>query len=162
MTDQELQDLLDRLSRDGGESVSDASDASVPEEQGRDFSAYRMVYAALSDEPDGALPNDFAQQVANRVMPAEALSTAAERFPWLEWVLPPLLLVAAFVATLLLMPTVSQSGAQAMQLVLNPLATLWTQLRLDLALMAGTALLVISFVDRFVLRNWFQRGLVTT
>jgi hypothetical protein len=60
------------------------------------------------------------------------------------------------------MPTVSQSGAQAMQLVLNPLASLWTQLRLDIALTAGTALLVISFVDRFVLRSWFQRGLVTT
>jgi hypothetical protein len=162
MTDQELQDLLDRLGRDGGAPANTTSDASVPNDKERDLKAYRLLYAALEDEPDGDLPSDFAQQVANRVMPAEALSTAAERFPWLEWVLPPLLLVAAFVATLLLMPTVSQSGAQAMQLVLNPLASLWIQLRLDIALMAGTALLVISFVDRFVLRNWFQRGLVTT
>jgi hypothetical protein len=162
MTDQELQDLLDRLGRDGGEPAGDAPDAPVPEEKTRDLSAYRMLYAALADEPDGALPNDFAQRVADRVMPAEALSTAAERFPWLEWVLPPLLLVAAFVATLLLMPAVSQSGAEAIRLVLNPLSTLWTQLRLDIVLMAGTALLVASFVDRFVLRNWFHRGLMTT
>jgi len=162
MTDKELQDLLDRLGRDGGAPAGDASDASVPDGDAWDLSAYRMVYAALEDEPDDALPSDFAQRVANRVMPAEALSTVAERFPWLEWVLPPLLLVGAFVATLLLMPTVSESGAQAMQLVLNPLASLWTQLRLDIALMAGTVLLVISFIDRFVLRAWFQRSLVTT
>ena len=162
MTDQELQDVLDRLGRDGGAPAGHAPDASVPDDDARDLNAYRTLYAALADEPDGDLPRDFAQRVADRVMPAEALSTAAERFPWLEWVLPPLLLVAALVATLLLMPTVSQSGAQAMQLVLNPLASLWTQLRLDIALTAGTALLVISFVDRFVLRNWFQRGLVTT
>jgi hypothetical protein len=157
MTDQELQDLLDRLG-----AHDDAPDeAAVPDEKARDLNAYRMVYAALEDEPDGALPRNFAQQVANRVMPAEVLSTAAERFPWLEWVLPPLLLVAAFVATLLLMPTVSQSGAEAIQLLLNPLASLWTQLRLDIALVAGSALLVISFVDRFLLRTWFRRGLMT-
>lgn len=159
MTDQELQDFLDRLGRD---SSAPAEDASVPNDDARDLNAYRTLYAALADEPDGDLPRDFAQRVAHRVMPAEALSTAAERFPWLEWVLPPLLLVAAFVATLLLMPTVSQSGMQAVQLVLNPLASLWVQLRLDIALMAGTALLVISFIDRFVLRTWFQRNLVTT
>lgn len=158
MTDQELQDLLDRLSAQDG----DADETAVPSEQERDLKAYRMVYAALEDEPEGTLPRTFAQQVADRVMPAEALSTAAERFPWLEWVLPPLLLVAAFVATLLLMPTVSQSGAEAIQLLLNPLASLWTQLRLDIALVAGSALLIISFVDRFVLRTWLRRGLLAT
>lgn len=158
MTDQELQDLLDRLGAHDG----DADETAVPDEQERDLKAYQMVYAALNDEPEGSLPSNFAQQVVDRVMPAEALSTIAERFPWLEWVLPPLLLVAAFVVTLLLMPTVSQSGAAAMQLLLNPLAALWKQLRLDIALVAGSALLVVSFVDRFVLRTWFRRGLLTT
>ncbi len=158
MTDQELQDVLDRLGTQHG----DANKAAVPDDQERDLRAYRMVFAALEDEPEGTLPRNFAQQVADRVMPAEALSTAAERFPWLEWVLPPLLLVAAFVATLLLMPTVSQSGAEAMRLLLDPLASLWVQLRLDIALVAGSALLIISFVDRFVLRTWFRRGLLAT
>ena len=158
MTDQELQDVLDRLGTQHG----DANKAAVPDDQERDLKAYRMVFAALEDEPEGTLPRNFAQQVADRVMPAEALSTAAERFPWLEWVLPPLLLVAAFVATLLLMPTVSQSGAEAMRLLLDPLASLWVQLRLDIALVAGSALLIISFVDRFVLRTWFRRGLLAT
>ena len=155
MTDQELQDLLDRLAR-GEEEPADTPN--LESEDGADWKAYRLLYAALEEEPEGSLPPDFAQQVANRVMPAEALGTAAERFPWLEWVLPPLVLVVAFVVTLLLMPTVSQAGAEAMQLLLNPLASLWTQLRLDIALTAGAALLLISFVDRFVLRTWFRKG----
>ena len=157
MTDQELQDLLDRLARGDREPA-----ASVSDEDKTDLKADRMLYAALEDEPDGSLPSDFARQVVDRVMPAEALGSVAERFPWLEWMLPPLLLIGAFIATLLLMPTVSQTGAEALQLLLNPLTTLWIQLRLDIALTAGAALLVISFVDRFVLRTWFRKGLAAT
>lgn len=156
MTDQELQDLLDRLDADGGAAATPGAD--VPDKTQRDLHAYRMVYAALEDEPDGTLPPDFAERVADRVIPAPA----TERLPWLETILPPLALVAAFVATLLLMPTVSQAGANALQLLLEPLAALNDTVRLDIALVAGTALLVISFVDRFVLHPWAQRGAATT
>ncbi len=150
MTDRELQDLLDRLARGDGE----PADAPAPEDAA-DWKAYRLIYAALEEEPAGDLPGDFAERVADRVMPPAA---ATERIPWLEWMLPPLVLIAAFVATLLLMPAVAQTGAEALQLVVDPLSSLWTQFRLDLVLTAGAALLLISFVDRFVLQQRFHRG----
>lgn len=157
MTDRELQDALDRLAR------SAEAPAPPPDgERSADWKAYRLLYTTLEGEPDGSLPHDFAQQVADRVMPAEALAPAAERFPWIEWVLPPLVLVVAFVTTLLLMPAVAQTGGEALQLVLNPLSALWTHFRLDIVLSAAAALLIVYVVDRFVRPAWFQKRPVAT
>lgn len=158
MTDRELQDLLDRLAREGGE-PADAPEPDV--EDHADWKAYQVLYAALEEEPDGTLPPDFAEQVADRVMPATAPATAKEQFPWLEWILPPLALVAAFVATLLLMPALSPMGAAAVQQIVEPFSTLQTTLRLDIAFTAGAALLVIGLLDRFVLQARFRQDVAT-
>lgn len=152
MTDKELQDFLDQLGPRG------AREASRPdtEDGDLDFRAYQLLYDALEDEPEGALPPNFAQQVANRVMPAHALESAAERFPWLEWVLPPVVLVAAFVATFLLLPTATQTGAESLQLLLDPMQQIWTTLRLDIVLSAGGTLLLIGLFDRLFRRTRIQ------
>lgn len=143
MTDQELQDLLDRLDRE-------ETNEPIPDEvaDSSDFRAYQILYEALDDEPEGDLSPDFAERVADRVMP----TPETERIPWLEWIAPPLALIAAFIATMLLIPTVMQTGATALELVLDPLRTAWTTFRLDLVLAVGVILLLVNGLDRFVLK----------
>ncbi len=142
MTDHELQDLLDRIERDDAtESVPDAV-ADSP-----DLRAYQMLYQALGEEPDGELSPDFAERVADRVMPAPE----AERFPWLEWIAPPMALIVAFIATMLMIPTVLQTGAAALELMLDPLQTAWSTYRLDIMLAVGAILLLVDGIDRFLI-----------
>lgn len=155
MTDRELQDLLDRIARE------EDAEASIPDEvsASKDFRAYQLLYEALEDEPDVDLSPDFAERVADRVMPAPEAAEATERFPWLEWVLPPVALVAAFILTLIALPTVLQSGATALELVLDPLRTAWTTFRLDLVLTVGVILLLVNGIDRFIVHPRIRQHL---
>lgn len=151
MTDHELQDLLDRIER------KDASEP-IPDDvaDSPDLRAYQMLYQALGDEPDGELSPDFAERVADRVMPAP------ERIPWLEWIAPPMALIVAFIATLLMIPTVLQTGAAALELMLDPVRTAWTTYRLDLVLSVGAILLLVNGIDRFIVHSRRQHQHATS
>lgn len=157
MTDKELQDVLDQLGLGGAREARRPDDT---DDRDTDFRAYQLLYDALEEEPDGTLPPHFAQQVVDRVMPAHALESVAERYPWIEWVLPPLVLVAAFVATFLLLPTATQTGAESLQRLIEPMQVIWTTLRLDLVLAAGGTLLLVGLFDR-LFRRARIRSLIT-
>ena len=73
--DEEIQDALDR---------GIARAAADPDE-----AAYQLVFAALREDPGFALPQDFADTMAARLMPARVRASPYERY-----VLPVLMLVA--------------------------------------------------------------------
>lgn len=93
--DDEIQDALDRRGREGMPAAGsgDAGDA--------DRAAYEVVYAALADDAGFALPPDFAEAVAARVMPLPARASVYER-----WVLPALLFTSSAIALPVVLPQV--------------------------------------------------------
>ena len=62
-------------------------------------------------------------------------------------------LIVAFIATLLMIPTVLQTGAAALELMLDPVRTAWTAYRLDLVLAVGVILLLVNGIDRFIVHS---------
>ena len=73
--DEEIQDALDR---GAARTAPDAGEA-----------AYQVVFAALREDPGFALPQDFAEAMTARLMPARVRASPFERY-----VLPVLMLVA--------------------------------------------------------------------
>lgn len=132
LSDEELQDLLDQH----------GPDADLPSSEPEDRDAmqiYRLLYQTLESEPEENLETGFTDRVMAHVYPAPA------SFPWLEAVIAPLLLIAAFSVTLLLLPAeFSQLTAQSVQTVID----LWGSARLDLALVAGLILVLVDLIDR--------------
>lgn len=154
MTDKELQNLMDRLAQ--GDQTAAFDDV----EDSADLRAYQLLYEALGEEPAGSLSNNFAQKVANRAMSSPATAPVLEKYPWIEWLLPPLILVTAFIVTLFALPRVLTLSADVLQAILLPIEQIWTILRLDIVLPMGGTLLFITLLDRLIRRMHVRKTAV--
>jgi hypothetical protein len=154
--DQALQDYLDRAHL----GASSASTAERPADADPDdLAAYRVLYEALDQEPDGpALPADFAEQVADRVMPAPdtARVPLMQRLAWLEELLFPALVVLAFLATFFGAPLVVDLTVGVMEGWGDAMSDWVPILHLDLLAAIGTGALLIAALDR-ALARWRLR-----
>ena len=142
LSDEEIQDMLNQAapaSDPGAEAPADRTE----------LQAYRLLYEALETEPrDMALPAGFARRVAHRVMPTR------ETFPWLEAILTPVLLLAALAGLWLFLPAdLVVLLSQTINPFVDSFARLWTQSRLDLALVAGLILILVDLVDQRLRRG---------
>jgi hypothetical protein len=124
--DEEIQDALDR---------GDARDRMDADE-----AAYQVVFAALGEDPGFALPSDFADAMAARLMPVRVRASPFERY-----VLPVLLLAACAMAV----PTVIAALGQALASVAGP-AGGSSGLRAIAA--AALVLVVLAAADRLARR----------
>jgi hypothetical protein len=140
MTDrnQSLQDAFDRHFR---------GDGSPPDPDDPDAAAYQMVFEALHEEPEGDLPDDFAEQVADRV------GVGTE--PSIIWgdVLLLFLAVAGLGATLVVLPSVSTILDETVWTILHAMQDLSTYVRLDVIGAIGLALALTVGLDS-LLRRW--------
>ena len=149
MTDRDhsLQDEFDRHFR---------GDGPPPDTDDPEAAAYEAVFAALHEEPDGDLSDNFAEQVADRV----GLASNVERgpSPALVWsdVLLVFLAVAALGATLVLMPSVQTILQETLWVVVRSLNDISAYVRLDVVASIGLALLLTLGLDLF-LRRWHPR-----
>ncbi len=137
--DQSLQDEFDRYFR---------GDGSPPEtENDPDAAAYQMVFEALHEEPEGDLPNDFAEQVADRV------GVGTE--PSIVWsdVLLLFLAVAGLGATLVMMPSTSALLDKTVWAILRSVQDLSTYVRLDVIGAVGLVLALTVGADT-LLKRW--------
>lgn len=134
MTDRDhsLQDAFDRHLR---------GDAPPPDTNGDpEATAYKAVYAALNEEPEGDLPDDFAERVADR-----AGLTAEPVVSWAELLLL-LLAISGFGAILVTSPSVLGTLQESLHILLRPLERLAASIRLDVLLATGLVLaLTIAF-----------------
>lgn len=127
--DRDLQDAFDRYLR---------GDGPPPEtDEDPEAAAYEAVYAALGEEPEGDLPDDFAEQVAHRagVAPASGVN-------WAE-ILLLFLLIAGAGAGLVLMPPTLAGVQQSVGDLLLALQDLSSVVRVDIIL-AGTLVLLLT------------------
>ncbi|MFP4228281.1 MAG: hypothetical protein ACLFTE_05565, partial [Salinivenus sp.] len=123
--DRHLQDAFDRHLR---------GDGPPPDTDDPEAAAYHHVYAVLGEAPEGDLPEEFAEQVADRVglAPAPAI-------PWIEIVL--LFLVVAGLGTgLVMLPSLAGPLQESLQVGLRAVHRLSTGLRLDVL---GAVVLVL-------------------
>lgn len=136
--DQSLQDEFDRHFR---------GDGSPPDPDDPDAAAYQMVFEALHEEPEGDLPDDFAEQVADRV------GVGTE--PSIIWgdVLLLFLAVAGLGATLVVLPSVSTILDETVWTILHAMQDLSTYVRLDVIGAIGLALALTVGLDS-LLRRW--------
>ena len=137
LSDEEIQDMLNQAtpaSDPGAEAPADHTE----------LQAYRLLYEALETEPhDMTLPAGFARRVTYRVMPAR------ERFPWLEAILTPILLITALAGLWVFLPAdFIVLLSQTVDPFIDSFAHLWTQSRLDLALVAGLILILVDLIDQ--------------
>ncbi len=136
--DRSLQDEFDRHFR---------GDGPPPDTDNREAAAYQAVFSALQDEPEGDLPDDFAERVADRV------SLRPE--PSIVWsdVLLLVLTVAAAGATLVLMPSVHTILEETVWVIARSFGDLSSYVRLDVMAAAGLVLLLTLGLDA-LLRRW--------
>lgn len=139
MTDRTLQDEFDRYYRENG--------ARPPTEGDPEAAAYRTVFAALHEEPEGNLPDDFAERVADRV--------GLQSEPIIAWSDVILLLLAVFGlgAAVVVMPSLFTVLHDTAGVLLQSLQELSTYVRLDVV---GAATLVFALTLGFdaLLRRW--------
>lgn len=136
--DRSLQDEFDRHFR---------GDGPPPDVDDPEAAAYHAVFSALEEEPDGELPNDFAEQVANRVR----IGTE----PAIAWsdVLLLFLTVAALGATVVLLPSSLELLRESFSGLLRTLDTLATHVRLDVIGAIGLVLAATLGLDG-LLKRW--------
>lgn len=137
--DQSLQEAFDRHLR---------GDGPPPDTEGDpEASAYQLVYAALNEEPEGDLPNNFAERVADRVgISAEPVVTGAE-------ILLLFLAVAGFGAALVAFPSVLITLLDSLHALLLAVQDVSSAVRLDVVLATGFVLVLTLLFDSF-LRHW--------
>lgn len=139
MTDRELQDDFDRFYRENGDPPQTDGDPEA--------AAYRAVFAALHEEPEGSLSDDFAERVANRVgLQPEPL------FAWSDVVLF-LLAVSGLAAAVVAVPSFFTVLHETAGLLLQSVQDLSDSVRLDVV---GAATLVFALTLAFdaLLRRW--------
>jgi hypothetical protein len=136
--DRSLQDEFDRHFR---------GDGPPPDTDDREAAAYQAVFAALHEEPEGNLSDDFAEQVADRV--------GLQPEPAIVWsdVLLLFLAVAALGATLVLMPSVQTIFQETVWVVVRSLDNLSAYVRLDVVAASGLALALTLGLDA-LFRRW--------
>lgn len=130
--DEEIQDALDRGT------VRAAADA--------DEAAYRVVFAALDEDPGFALPAGFADAMAARLMPAPVRASPFERY-----VLPVLMLVACAIGV----PVVVGALGDALARVAGPVGE-----NAGLHVIAAVALVLalVAAADRLARRAGLAPG----
>ncbi|MFB6247732.1 MAG: hypothetical protein ABEL97_04095 [Salinibacter sp.] len=141
MTDRndDLQDQFDRHFRGDGPPPSTDGDPEA--------AAYEVVFSVLEEEPEGDLPPDFAEQVADRVRVGSEPALA-----WSDVVLL-FLLVAALGATIVLMPSSLTTVQETTALILRSVQSLSTYVRLDVVAAVGGVLALTVGLDR-LLKEW--------
>jgi len=137
--DHSLQDDFDRHFRGNG--------APPETENDPDAAAYATVFAALEEEPEGDLPPDFAEQVADRV------GVGTE--PAIAWsdILLLFLAVAGLGATLVVLPSASTLLDTTVWTILRSVQDLSVYVRLDVIAAIGLVLALTLGLDR-LLGNW--------
>jgi hypothetical protein len=150
----------ERRARQGADAQTPAGAAS-PEAAARDAShasveAYRRVFAALEEPPAFALPDDFAQRVAERA----SRQTASER-AWAEW------LLGAAAAAIGVMGLVA-FGQPALEPAAQRLAAAGAEVirsiapaRPGLVLAIGLALAAAAALDRLLARRRPEASAIT-
>jgi hypothetical protein len=137
--DRSLQDEFDRYFR---------GDGSPPEtDNDPDAAAYQMIFEALHEEPEGDLPDDFAEQVADRVGVGTEPSIA-----WSDVFLL-FLVVAGLGATLVVMPSVSTILDETVWVILRSVQNLSAYVRLDVLGAAGLVLALTLGLDALLRRR---------
>jgi hypothetical protein len=136
--DRSLQDEFDRHFR---------GDGPPPDTTDREAAAYQAVFAALHEEPGGDLSDDFADRVANRVglRPEPAIV-------WSDVILI-FLAVAAFGATLVLLPSIQTVLEETVWVIVRSLNDLSAYVRLDVMTAASLVLALTLGLDA-LLRRW--------
>lgn len=138
--DQSLQDEFDRYFRGNGAPPETHDDPEA--------AAYQTVFAALQEEPEGSLPTDFAERVADRV------GVGKERSLLLSDVVLLFLAIAGLGATIVAMPSISTVLQETVWVILRSVQSLSTYVRLDVLGGIGVVLLLTVAFDT-LLRNWF-------
>lgn len=136
--DQSLQDAFDRYFQ---------GDGSRPDTDDPDAAAYQMVFDALHEEPEGDLPDDFAERLADRV------GVGAE--PSIVWadVLLLFLAVAGIGATLVAMPSVSTILNETVWVIVRSVQDLSASVRLDVIAAVGLVLALTLGLDALLRRG---------
>jgi len=138
----DLQDEFDRHFR---------GDGPPPDTDDPEAAAYQVVFSVLEEEPEGDLPDDFAEQVADRVGVGTEPAWA-----WSDLLLL-LLFVAGIGATVALMPTSFFTAVQETATTIGQAVdTLSTAVRLDVVIAIGLVLALTAGVDR-LLEGWLPR-----
>lgn len=132
-----LQDEFDRHFR---------GDGPPPECDDPEAAAYHVVFSALQEEPEGDLPDDFAEQVADRV--------GVGREPALAWtdVLLLCLAAASLGTAAVLMPSSLAPLWESLVLVPDAVQTLSTYVRLDVLVAVGLVLMLTLGLDALLVR----------
>jgi hypothetical protein len=135
----DLQDEFDRHFR---------GDGPPPDTDDPEAAAYQVVFSVLEEEPEGDLPDDFAEQVADRV------GVGAEpAWAWSDLLLL-ILLVAGTGATVALMPTSFFTVFQETATTIGrAVETLSSSVRLDVVVAIGLVLALTAGFDR-LLDGW--------
>jgi hypothetical protein len=132
-TDEEIQGFLDR-----GEEAAEGED--WPREDRRDLKAYALIREALSEEPGFALPPNFADAVADRLMPA--VVTPVERVGFGA-------LLAAFAGSGV---AVAAVGLRALPMVFGGASRMAAAVaehgRADILLAVAAVLATLALIDR--------------
>ena len=136
--DQDLQDAFDRAVRGEG--------APPDTDHDPEAAAYEAVYAALGAEPEGGLPDDFAERVTARVG-----LTPEPRMGWAE-ILLLFLLIAGAGAGLVWMPPSVAGLPQRFGEGLRALWDLSGRLRVDVIVASALVLLATLGLDAFLRR----------
>lgn len=140
--DRDLQDAFDQHLR---------GDGPPPEtDEDPEAAAYEAVYATLGEEPEGDLPDDFAEQVADRAGFAPEPGAG-----WAE-ILLLFLLIAGAGAGLVLMPPTLAGVQQSVGDLLLGLQDLSSAVRVDIIL--GSALVLLLTIGFDVLLNRLRPG----
>jgi hypothetical protein len=127
--DRDLQDAFDRHLRDDGPPPETEDDPEA--------AAYEAVYATLGEAPEGDLPNDFAEQVADRAGFAPEPGAS-----WAE-ILLLFLLIAGAGAGLVLMPPTLAGVQQSVGDLLLSLQDVSGRVRVDV-IVASTLVLLLT------------------
>jgi len=138
----DLQDDFDRYFR---------GDGPPPETDDPEAAAYQVVFSVLEEEPEGDLPDDFAEQVADRV--------GVETDPAWAWsdLLLLLLVVAGTGATVAVVPSSFFTAFRDTAATLGrTLDTLSSVVRLDVVVAVGLVLALTAGIDR-LLAGWVPR-----
>ena len=106
-------------------------------EERAELAAYRVLYAALREEPDFALPPSFAEGLARRVFPA--------REPLWEWLAPAALLLTGGAALVAIPP-----ARGSLRAALPAVTSLLDAAPLPLLAAAGLAVGVVLLADRLI------------
>lgn len=137
--DHSLQDEFDRHYRGDGPLPNTGDDP--------DAAAYQVIFSTLHEEPAEDLPDDFAEQVAQRV----GMGTA-RTFLWTNVVLL-FLAVAGLGAALVLMPSSLTFFQETLTLIVQSVQTLSTYVRIDVLIAVTLVLALTVGLDR-LLTEW--------